>query len=355
MVRIHLCPPFLKKTPQGVFFIANIKFCCFNRQLSYINGFYIYMKVNLSNFKKYCRTPIMKNCWRCSKVKPMYTLDRDVFVAAQKAAQEFPRIRVSVTLPTEKTTFAASQRINLNEKQNIILESLKNADEKLVLEYNPLNIGTVLQKVGKRKKQPLEVAVLRSTNKAATSYYFMTKDLKEQVGFLKITDPQLLKKISRKDFNDELKGFYLLDDFPEYGVKGKRILVDYLKNQNEEKYSGIGVLADRICVEYCMQRKMKPMIVSESVMGNGREGAPHIAHYKRGKRFLPLRDKAAKEVFIEEYGEVDTNKVIEKLLETKKGKWTDTADWGLAPMYLPENKIREYMKMAKNEPILHDG
>lgn len=285
----------------------------------------------------------------------MYTLEKDVFVAAQKAAKEHPLIKMAVTQPIgEKPTFILNQRIDLNTKQNIILKSLKKADEKLVLEYNPLNTATVLQKVGKKKKQPLEVAVLSSTDKASTSYYFMTKDLKEQVGFLKITNPELLKKISRKDFNNELKGFYLLNDFPEYGVKGKRILVDYLKNQNEEKYSGIGVLADRVCVEYCMKRKMKPMILSESVMGKGIEGAPHIAHFKRGKRFLPLQDKGAKDEFEYLYGEIDTNKVIEKLLETKKGKKIDTTDWGLAPMYLPENKVREYVKLAKNEPILHD-
>lgn len=296
----------------------------------------------------------MKNCLACNKVKPRYVLDKDVFVSAQTAAKEHPRIKMVIMQPITNKTFVIKQRINLNDKQNIILESLKNADEKLVLEYNPLNTATVLEKIGKRKKQPLDVVVLRGTDKATTSYYFMTKDLKEQVGFLKITDPELLKKISRKDFNNELKGFYLLDDFPEYGVKGKRIFVDYLKNHDEKKYSGIGVLADRVCVEYCMQRKMKPMIVSESVMGNGREYAPHIAHYKRGKRFLPLRDKAAKDAFRELYGEIDTNKVIEKLLETKKGKKIDTTDWGLAPMYLPDNKVKEYAKLAKSEPILHD-
>lgn len=313
------------------------------------------MKVNLSIFRKYCQTPIMKNCLECNKVKPMYTLDKDVFVVAQKAAKEHPQIKMVVTQPIgEKTKFVVNQRINLNEKQNIILKSLDNVDEKLVLEYNPLNKATVFQKVGKNKKQPLEVSVLRSTDKASTSFYFMTKDLKEQVGFLKITDPQLMKKIRKADFNFELKGFYLLDDFPKYGVKGKRIFVDYLKNQDEKKYSGIGVLADRVCVEYCMQKKIKPMIVSESVMGNGRDGAPHIAHYKRGKRFLPLQDKGAKDVFKDLYGEIDTNKVIQKLLETKKGKKIDTTDWGLAPMYLPENKIKEYIKLAKSEPILHD-
>lgn len=327
------------------------------------------MKVSLNTFKEFCKnlqanrtsqtpfnlhTPILNNCWGCSKVKPMFTLEKDVFVAAQKAAKEHPRIKMHVTLPIGNKSFVVTQRINLNEKQNIILESLKNTDERLVLQYNPLNKATIFQKVGKRKKQPLDVVVLKSTDKAETSFYFMTKDLKEQVGFLKITDPQLMKKISKQDFNNDLKGFYLLDDFPEYGVKGKRILVDYLKNLDEEKYSGIGVLADRVCVEYCMQRKIKPMILSESLMDTGKDNAPHIAHYKRGKRFLPLRDKGAKDVFEDLYGETDTNKVIEKLLERKKGKKIDTSDWGLAPMYLPENKVKEYVKLAKTEPILHE-
>lgn len=321
------------------------------------------MKINLNIFKQYSPFPIMKNCFGCNKVKPMYVIDKDVFVSAQSAAKKVVKetagklteIKMQIVSPFDsKKKFFGNLNIDLNKKQNIVLEETGNSQNKMILEYNPKNTGRIYKGRGKTKK-PMEVAVLKSFDeKWETSYVFMTKDLKEQTGYVKITEPDLVKKNNRDFFIYNYKELYLMKDFPELGIKGKRIFVDYLKNMDEKKYSGIGSLADRVCVEHCMKKKIKPQILSDADMDSGKGSAPHIAHYKRGKRFLPLKDSNALEFFQEKYRMTDLNKIIQSLLDNSKRKKIDTKDWGLAPMYLPREKVKEYMKLAHKEPILHD-
>ena len=142
----------------------------------------------------------------------------------------------------------------------------------------------------------------------------------------------------------------LLDDFPEQGITGDRISIDFLQNNFEDTFSGIGKLGDKLAVEYCLKIGIKPMITSIADFNS------HAAHYLRGRRFLEVSkydpDIDAYE-FKKEYGTLDPNKIIEERIKnTPKGQRVDTSDLGGLYMYMPQNVINKYLAEIKANPLL---
>lgn len=145
----------------------------------------------------------------------------------------------------------------------------------------------------------------------------------------------------------------LLDNYPELGITGKRVSIEYLQNNNEELYAGIGTAADQLAVEYCLKNGFKPNITSVA------DYESHIAHYNRGRRFFEISkndiDIDAYE-FLEQFGTLKPDKIIEtRISSAKKGEHIDTSDLGALHMYMPQEVIQKYLqKIAENRILKAD-
>lgn len=196
----------------------------------------------------------------------------------------------------------------------------------------------------RKNNKPVKVTIMKSSgSKYETTYHFMSQNLKEEYGYVAFT---LCKKPRSREFKDMVLEQELLKNYPEYGIKGARIIVDFLLNHNDTRYKGIGKLADKMAVKHCLDNNIKPVIISEADWGS------HIAHYKRGKRFLPLEpESAAYQYFLRNYGTTDVNAVIEKLIkeEEKNGEKINIKQWNPIFMYLPKELAQKYAKELKSE------
>lgn len=226
--------------------------------------------------------------------------------------------------------------------------------KKISAQKNPLDKGTIYKKVinektDKIEKEPMTVDIAQSKDGCTVSYYFLEPETQEEIGFVIIEDWRMAR--FNPVFDYYLDNSKLIDDFPEQGIEGERISIEYLQNNNEEKYSGIGRLADQIAIEYCLRENIEPNIISLA------EPNSHAAHYKRGRRFLPV-DKYDKDIdyyeFVKEYGTDDPNKIIEeRIAQTPKGKKVDTSDLFGIYMYMPQDVVQAYLKQIKEHPVLH--
>ncbi len=257
--------------------------------------------------------------------------------------------------PIECDTFEKTQKENNTVEIEFNHLSAKTKMPKRIRAFqNPSDKGIVYKKVvnketGKTEKIPLIVDIAESKDGISTSYYFLDPKTKEEIGFVIIDDWR--KKIFDITDTHKFEDTRLLDDFPTLGVEGDRISIDYLQNNDEEKYCGIGKLSDQIAVEYCINEGIKPNILSLA------ETNSHAAHYKRGRRFLPV-DKYDKDLdyydFVKEYGTDDPNKIIEeRIAATPEGQKVDTSDLYGLYMYMPSEIINLYLEMIKKHPVLH--
>ncbi|MBS4759566.1 MAG: hypothetical protein KHX03_02570 [Clostridium sp.] len=215
------------------------------------------------------------------------------------------------------------------------------SDKTLSLDYDPDRTGYLFDKQRNRR---LKVVILKAkSNDYENAYLFMSPNLKREYGYVSFTDCVNPKERMNIDFLDE----DLLIDYPQLGIQGRRIIVDYLQNWNDSKIGGIGRLADKLTVEYCLENNMKPIIVSNADHGS------HAAHYLRGKRFLPLsKDSYSYDSFKSKYGSSNVNEVLKKLFEQAKKNdefSIDVSNWGLLPMYMPEELAQKYIKELKSE------
>lgn len=282
--------------------------------------------------------PAAKKCFRCPNMKPLFTLDKDIAVFKGKPAK-LTHVNFEMYNYATLSRNLGEAEIDLTKPTEIMLDKFqsqsKSRQKLLKVFYNPDCNATIYvrkqnNKTGKIEKKPMEVNIMRSSDEEGhTTFHFMKKDLSKEVGYVTILDYAKEKKI--KGLNKAPKG----------------ITVSCLQNWDDKKYSGIGKLADRLGVEYCLKNRIKPRIISEADPGS------HIAHYKRGKRFYPLdKDGFAYEYFKEKYNCTDMNKVIKKLLEKSDENEIDIKDWGSADMYLPQKMIDKYIQIIKENPLL---
>ncbi len=235
------------------------------------------------------------------------------------------------------TTYKGNVVVDMSKTQDIVLQTDdKNQEKKpLVLHYNPKWNAQVQERVidkntGKLVKKPLDVKILSTFDGGwTTSYHIMREDLSEEIGYVTI-----------EDFSKRAK-FLPIDS-------AQGINVAFLQNNNDKKYSGIGRLADRLEIEYCLKNNIPLRIESEADPGS------HVAHYKRGKRFFPLETEELKEYFNEHYNCEDVNKVVENLIAQNNGEKINTYNWEGVMMYLPKNIIDMYVEKIKASPILKE-
>ena len=205
----------------------------------------------------------------------------------------------------------------------------------------PVASGTIWDR---KLNKHVDVVVLKTNkNRTETTYHFVSKNRKKEYGYVDLT---LCKNI--KDFEYVYFGSdeCLLKDYPEYGIKGQRVIVDYLQNNNDSRYSGIGKLADKITVKHCLDNGIKPVIISIA------DWDSHVAHYKRGKRYLPLEPGTKTyNFFMKKYGSTDVNQVLEKLVEEAElnEEKVDISCWNPIPMYMPKELAQKYVKELKSK------
>ncbi len=137
-------------------------------------------------------------------------------------------------------------------------------------------------------------------------------------------------------------GYVNLIDTPE-GVN-----VSFIKNFNPQKYSGFGKIADQIEVEHCLNRGLKKFEITSEASLNS-----HAYHYKRGKRFAPIKDKKTQNKLLEMFKTYDVNKIVELIIKyTPAGKSYNTSFLNKIPMFMPQSLIKKYIEIIKKHPLL---
>lgn len=250
---------------------------------------------------------------------------------------DFRNVELKVFDFESYTTYKGNVSVDMSKPQDITLvtDDKNNEKKPLILHYNPKWVAQVQERVidkktGKLVKEPLDVRILSTFDGGwTTSYHIMRSDLSEEIGY-----------VTLEDYNKRAK-FLPFDS--EQGIT-----VAFLQNNNDKKYAGIGRLADRLEIEYCLKNNIPLRIESEADPGS------HVAHYKRGKRFFPLETEELKEFFNEKYHCEDVNKVVENLIAKNNGEKINTYNWDGIMMYLPKNIIDMYVEKIKTSPILKD-
>ncbi|MBQ6516117.1 hypothetical protein IJI31_02945 [bacterium] len=160
-----------------------------------------------------------------------------------------------------------------------------------------------------------------------------------------------LSYIPKKYCKDEIKDAYVdcyYKNYEDLGITGDRIKVNYVENEKEYLYGGIGHLADLLEVACCQKLGFKPNVISSSV----NDAAP--IHYLRGKRFVPYEeycDEAEMKGY-DLYGK-NPNDTMEEIIENaSSGYEFDTSKIQNEPlMYMPEEMIAELEEELKDHPI----
>lgn len=197
-------------------------------------------------------------------------------------------------------------------------------------DFEPDKTGILFDK---KTKNPIEVFIVKSHSTKdddIDGFHFFSKDLRKEYG----------KVIFTNDYESCSKK--LSSDYEKEGITGDRIVVLWLENRYDGQIGGVGKLADKLAVRYCIEKGIEPNIVS--VAYNGSE----IAHYKRGKRFFePLKDSPAYKFLLDKYGTSNPNEVFENMIKNseKTGAKIDLSPFGNCEglaMYLPKNLVKQY-------------
>jgi len=209
----------------------------------------------------------------------------------------------------------------------------------LVPKYKGIIYKKVRDKDGNIVKIPQEVNIV---NRSCGTFDFDVDG--NLVGYARLS--YLPKEYCEKD--SEFYDGYLSKNYEDLGIVGDRIEVDFVENEKEKKYGGVGHLADLIEVACCKELGFKPNVVSVSLA----DAAP--MHYKRGKRFVPY-ERYFSESELKDYNlkGKDPNETVREIIEsTPKGKKFNTSELKTDPlMYMPKEMIKELEKELKEHPI----
>jgi len=209
------------------------------------------------------------------------------------------------------------------------------------VEYNGKDKAYIFKKVfnpetQQIEKEKIEVCVGKRQFGSVCSYYLFDKKAKIELGYITIRE-------ERGNFADSA----LSKDYPEYGIIGARINIDFVENVYPDEYSGVGEVADQIALEHCIKENMPLQIVSTAEKGSV------IAHYKRGRKFFPVEGRDALR-FIVEFGTNDPNKIIEERIKQNPDNKNIYCDDILGTyMYMPKEVVAKYLERIKENTILH--
>ena len=256
------------------------------------------------------------------------------FGADKKDASQYKF--VNVCNPFTKRDCNNLITIDLSKPKRFELRDMFPLDEvcnTLAVDYNPDFNGELFDKV---THESIPVNILTCSNaekKGHVVYEFMSKDLKQNYGYVWFSTPQRTEKLDRE----------LAKDHPEAGIVGDRLIVEYLRNINPQRFGGVGKLADKLEVKYCLDNNIEPNIVSYADYGS------HLAHYKRGKRFfVPDRYTYDYCNMMVKYNNPDPNAVLEDYIVANKDEGIDSG-FNLLPMYLPKSLIDKYSEEYRNK------
>ncbi len=284
--------------------------------------------ININSIKPEYKKTSLKNISFCS----VQSLGEDIFTRTAK------KISLKVFNPFTHS-YSEGEIISTLDKPQIF--DLKNNSREiyngvhLKVDYNPSRTALLFDKIN---KQPIETRILKTTdNGNSISYNFMSKDLREEYGYLHFT--------AYKDSKTKPMAFEeLLEDKPEQGIVGPKIVVEYVQNWHSEKIGGIGHLADKLVVKYCLENNLPINIVSVADRGS------HMAHYLRGKRFFPIEEGSYLwKYYGDKFGTADINKILEENIPTKNPHEKVKLDLGFLPMYMPQKLADKYTRELLSE------
>lgn len=250
-----------------------------------------------------------------------------------------------------RPTFACQNDIfEKNNKTETIAVKKRNGDISMYVEYNGKDKAVIYKKIfnpqtKQIEKKPVKVCVGKIITGHISTYCLFDEKTKQRIGYVKLDD---IKKGINYNFYEAESDSPIQKDYPQYGIIGDRISIDFVENFCPDEYSGIGEVADQIALEYCLKENLPLQIVSEAEQGSV------IAHYKRGRKFLPVEQKKFLKIFMENFGTNDPNLVIEKRIKENPGnKNIYCKDIYRTYMYMPKEVVEKYLKRIKESPILH--
>lgn len=233
--------------------------------------------------------------------------------------------------PANRCYYAMPQKIDKTTHKKYTLVCLNPFQDDLELEYNPDLKG---QLIDKKTNKPFDVNILKmeaNDEKGAIIYKFTDDNFEKDYGYVWFTTPQY-QGITECDLKNT--------DMSEINMGKERVIVQYLKNYDDKNIGGVGKLADKLEVKYCFENNIEPNIISDADKNS------HVAHYKRGKRFItPPVGSSEYNFLVDKYGSPNPNEVLEELIEHSDGEKIDLTGWEFMVMYLPYNLIEKY----KNE------
>lgn len=218
------------------------------------------------------------------------------------------------------TALDKPQTFDLNHNSNSIFDGTH-----LKLDYNPNRTDYIFNKI---TQKPIKTVILKlMDNENSISYNFMSENLEKEYGYVSFSLHNPTDKII---FNE------LLQDRPNQGIIGPKIVVDYLQNWNDKEIGGIGHLSDKLIVKYCLDNNLPINIVSVADRGS------HLAHYLRGKRFFPLEESSLN-YYKENFGETDINKILQRMSDLHNKNEKIKLKMGFLPMYMPKELVTKYI------------
>lgn len=276
----------------------------------------------------------------CFKSRPQYDIDK---FEKQSSVRN---INMTISNPHTHSKSSGTVTFDITKPQKITLNQNHRkiySNRVLTLDYNPERYSYLKDK---HSKQPVKTFILIGEDSSCheTSYHFMSENLEKEYGYV---------NISNNFLDTELTQLFsafgtIYEDYPEFGVIGPRITIEYLKNLDEENIGGIGNLADKMSVVHCLKHNIRPVIVSMADKNS------HVAHYLRGKRFFPIEDDPHKyNYFMNIYGTADINEIVKNLIAENKDKGRiSTKEWSMIPMYMPQDRIDEILDSLKDSQEL---
>ena len=238
-------------------------------------------------------------------------------------------VRMKIFNPFTNNFINTEQKIDLKNSCVFTVKNPKDKVHPLIVDYDPSRTGSIKNK---QNSSPIAVNILKTRCpgfRNEVAYHFMSKDLKHEYGHVSLCIPIM----SDRETNE------LLKDYPEYGIVGPRAVVTYLQNWDDKNIGGVGKLADKTGVQFCLENGFEPNIVSYADTNS------HVAHFKRGKRFItPPESSYDYEFLNKKYGKTNPNDILQELIQDAEwnGTTVDLDGWGALLMYLPEDMINQY-------------
>ena len=209
--------------------------------------------------------------------------------------------------------------------------------EKTLNDLVPKHKGIVYKKIKDEKgqviaKEPVEVDIVKN---GASDFEFEV-------------DGNLIGGLRMSYYSPKNKEGFCNEKYKDYrreGIKGDRIIAEYIYNCKQEEYCGMGHLSDLIEVAACRELGFEPNVVSWSMT----DAAP--LHYMRGKRFVPF--KRYNRHYQWYYHRKNPNDMVKEIIEnTPKGQKFDTSKINHCFLtYMPKEMIGELEEELKEHPI----